>query len=50
MNLAQQAFESMVDLEGVVIGVESCMITDDQLIEWLTIEKAVEVPLILNNA
>lgn len=35
-NLAQQAFESMVDLEGVIIGHESGMITDDQLIEWLT--------------
>ena len=35
-TLAQQTFESLAQLDGVIIGVESGMVTDDQLVEFLT--------------
>lgn len=36
MNQAQQVFESMAQVDGLIIGLDAGMISDDQLVEFLT--------------
>jgi len=36
MSLAQDTFESMVELEGAIIGHEAGFVSDEQLVEFLT--------------
>lgn len=35
-NLAQQTFESLAQVDGMIIGLDSGMVTDDQIVEFLT--------------
>ena len=35
-SLANQTFESLAQVDGMIIGLESGMVTDDQVVEFLT--------------